>query len=712
MNTVDRRSRSRFRHGAMFFCMILSCSGNAWSEPSETTILKEICVTATRTEKDPLYIPNTIYSISSETLQNERMSRTVPEALKEIPGIYVQKTSHGQGSPYIRGFTGFRTLMLVDGIRLNNSVFRDGPNQYWNTVDPLSVDTLEVVKGSGSVLYGSDAIGGTVNALTIRPKYGDKGYSTSGRLYGRGADAENSYTGRGEVGGSYENKFGWILGGSYKDYGNVEAGSPTGIQDKTGYDEWDGDVKVEYLLQNDSRLVFAHQNVDQDNAWRTHKTIYGQTWRETTHGNEKSRILAQDRELTYVQYHGKKLGSIVDGLDISLSYQEQEEVEERVKSDYRSDRQGFEVGTVGILTQIDSNSPLGTWTYGVEYYHDDVDSFKKNYRADGSFSGEEIQGPVADDATYDLLGIYLQDDIGLSDSLELILGARYSYSEVDANEVKDPVTGNKISISNDWGSLVGSIRTIYHLDQDAHYNLFGGISQGFRAPNLSDLTRLDTARSNEIETAAPNLDPEKFITYELGIKTGFKDFSSQLTYFYTDITDMIVRAPTGNIIDGDNEVTKKNAGDGFLNGIELDGRWRFHPKFIAFGSFSWIDGEVDSYPTSDNQVEEEPVSRLMPTTCQAGLRWEPTPSYWVEGLVTIASEQDDLSSSDELDTDRIPPGGTPGYTVYGIRGGWEITSAITLSASVENLTDKDYRVHGSGLNEPGINAIIGIDYRF
>ncbi len=88
------------------------------------------------------------------------------ELNREVPGVIVQKTGHGQGSPFLRGFTGFRTLLLIDGIRLNNSVFRDGPNQYWNTVDPFTIGQLEIIKGPSSVLFGSDAIGGTVNVVT------------------------------------------------------------------------------------------------------------------------------------------------------------------------------------------------------------------------------------------------------------------------------------------------------------------------------------------------------------------------------------------------------------------------------------------------------------------------------------------------------------------------------------------------------------------
>jgi hemoglobin/transferrin/lactoferrin receptor protein len=122
-------------------------------------------VTATRVEEDPFSLPYSVSVVTAQDLER-KMPRTTPEALRELPSIMLQKTSHGQGSPYLRGFTGYRTLMLVDGIRLNNSTFRDGPNQYWGTIDAQSLDHLEVVRGPSSVMYGSDAIGGTVNAIS------------------------------------------------------------------------------------------------------------------------------------------------------------------------------------------------------------------------------------------------------------------------------------------------------------------------------------------------------------------------------------------------------------------------------------------------------------------------------------------------------------------------------------------------------------------
>lgn len=682
--------------------------------------LDPIVVTATRLDKDIDDTPYTGYSLSSETLQNEKGIRTTPDAFKELPGIMIQKTAYGQGSPYMRGFTGFRTLFLIDGIRLNNSVFRDGPNQYWNTVDPYSIDDFEIIMGPASVLYGSDAIGGLVNAHSVRPDYQDgSGYHFSGRGFYRWADAEDSHTGRAQLGAACEKGWGVVAGFTAKDFDDLEGGKDVGLQRKTGYDEYDGDIKLEYAFSTDSRITLAYQTVDQDDVWRTHATVYGVSWEGTQIGTDLARTLDQGRDLVYLQYGRRDKGALVDELRMSLSYHSQDEEQYRLRTsggNLRSEIQGVDVDTLGLFTQAGSPSRFGRWTYGFEYYRDKVDSYRTDYNGDvrqgGTTRSVGIQGPVADDASYDMLGVYVQDDIPATQALDLIIGARYSYMKADANKVQDPVTGAQISVDDHWDAVVGSIRGLYRLDPENHFSLFGGVSQGFRAPNLSDLTRLDTARSKEIETPSPNLDPEKFITYELGLKTRLQTFSSQLVYYYTDIQGMIVRAPTGRMIGTDYEVTKKNAGDGYLHGVELSFSWNFIRRMSAFGCFTWQDGEVEGYPTSSPNTEKEPVSRLMPITVQAGIRWTPMESVWLEGLAVIADEQDNLSAADRLDTQRIPPGGTPGYQVFTLRGGWDIHRYVTLSAALENVTDEDYRIHGSGSNEPGRNFILSLDCKF
>ncbi len=665
--------------------------------------LDTIVVTATRSPGTSFDSPYTTEVISSQEV-SQGMYRTTPEALRGVPGVMVQKTSHGQGSPFIRGFTGFRNLLLIDGIRLNNSVFRDGPNQYWNTVDLLSINRLEVVKGPSSVLYGSDAIGGTINAITKGPTGYGQGLNSGGRLYYRTSSAERSHTGRGELSTTANNEWGLFVGATGKHFGDLQGGHGTRRQTNTGYDEYDTDFKAEYFLNPNTKIVAAHQRVRQNNVPRTHKTTAAKSFNGTTIGSDLKRDLDQERELTYIQLYVENQGSFIETAKISLSHQRQSETRDRVKSNGSRSLQGFDVNTLGFWAQFESTSPIGHLVYGVEYYHDNVNSFS---------STNAIQGPVADDASYDLVGVFIQDTLDVSDAIDVILGARFNYARADANSVRDPNSGTKISLTEDWNSFIGSVRVVSHLDSEDHWNLYGGVSQGFRAPNLSDLTRFDTARSNEIETPAPGLDSEAYVSFEVGLKANYDDFTMQAAYFYTDIQDMIVRTPTGNTISGDSEVTKRNAGDGFVQGIELDASYRFHPQWTVFAAVTWMEGEVNTFPTSAPVVSREPLDRLMPLTGLVGLRWDdPAGNFWIEGLLTIADNQDKLSTRDAADTQRIPPGGTPGYEVFSIRSGWRLQDNVNLILAVENITNEDYRVHGSGQNEPGRNFVIGMDITF
>ncbi|MBN2056016.1 TonB-dependent receptor [bacterium] len=671
-----------------------------------------IVVTATRDAQPVAEAPCAISVLGDRMLRLEKSVRTVPEALKNEPGTMVQKTGHGQGSPYIRGFTGFRSVFMIDGIRLNNSVFRDGPNQYWNTVDPFSLRRIEMVRGPFSMLYGSDAIGGAVNAITRGANDLRAGSTWDRRLYSRYASAERSNITRAETIGKPLDSLVLSCGYTYKVFGDLDGGRKVGRQPKTGYDEGAWDAKAELAIGGGSSLVLAHQQVAVDDAWRTHKTIYGIDWRGLSVGDELRRSLDQDRGLTYVHYHYLASGRFIQEMNAGISHHVQGEDQDRLRTADRRDIQGFDVTTLGAYVSLRSPFSLGSLLYGAEYYHDMVDSYKRTLNPDGSVKSRSIQGPVGDDATYDIAGVYIQGEVKPTSRLSCIVGGRYEYAETAADSVEDPLTGERISVSGDWDAVVGSLRLHLALDESASWNLFAGVSQGFRAPNLSDLTRFDTARTDEIETPSPGVTPEHYVSYEMGIKSGQSSFSAQLAYFYTTIADMIVRTPTGRMIDGDYEVTKKNAGDGYIHGVEFDGRWRVGGGFELFGAASWMDGEVDAYPTSAALLVTEYPDRLMPPTGRLGVRWEPGKVYWLEGSMTVAGRADRLSTRDAEDSSRIPPGGTPGYGVYDFRAGWNCLETLTLSAAVENITDEDYRIHGSGVNEPGRNFVVSADWVF
>ncbi len=636
---------------------------------------------------------------------------TLPEALAGTPGVLVQKTAVGQGSPYIRGFTGFRTLLLVDGVRLNNSVFRDGANQYWSTVDPLALDRLELVEGPASVLYGSDAVGGAVQAFIREPVYAeDDALLAGGRALYQMASASESHIGRieGELAGD---STALALGLSRRVYGDVEAGGETGTQPKTGYDAWDWDLKLRQRLNADRELVAAWQHTALDDVWRTHATIYGISWHGTTVGKDLERILDQTRDLAYLQYRDDQACATYDSLRSTLSYHRQTEDQHRIKKEGTGDNQGFDVNTAGIAVEMEKRTGWGSWVYGLDVTRDFVSSYLDKLAADGSVSGHAIQGPVADDAKYDLVGLYAEDTIPLAERIDLVAGARGTYARADAGRYADPLTGDPASLTRDWADLSGDVRLLYWLVPERTWNLYAGLARAFRAPNLSDLTRLDTARTDEIETPSPDVDPEHFLTGEVGTKLAMGRTELQLAYFYTRIDDLIVRTPTGETIDEYREVTKTNDSEGYVHGATFGGRQALTRTLGARLALTWMEGYADAYG-SDPQAVREPL-RTMPLTLESALRWTaPSKRFWAEAAGTFADKEDRLSSADQSDTQRIPPGGTPGYGVLSLRGGWQARANLAVVAAVENVADKDYRIHGSGSNEPGrsFNLSVACDF--
>jgi hemoglobin/transferrin/lactoferrin receptor protein len=681
------------------------------AEIQQEKLLPPLLVTATREGVDWFNSPNTVEQLSPQQLE-ERLVRNLPEALRQLPGVHVQKTSNGQGSPFIRGFTGFRTLALIDGVRFNNSTFREGPNQYWSTIDPLSLSRLELVLGQGSVLYGSDAIGGTMNALTKDSGWRDGSGLNGGLLSYRGSTAENSNGIHFEANAGEAGKWGLHIGSTVREFGDVEA-ADIGRQPQTGYDEWAYDVRLDIALADQWTLTAAHQQFRQDDVWRTHSTIFGVPWQGTTIGNDRERSFDQERTLTYVRVAGDKLEGFADNVVFTASWQTADEWQHRIRSNGASDDNDVFVDTLGFDIQLTSETAIGKLTYGADYYRDDVDSRSAIYNANGSFNRFGIQGPVGDDSTYDLLGLFIQDEITASDRVAVFLGGRYTFASADVGRYQDPVTNTAASLEDDWSQFVGSARVVVDLDGEEKWKLYGGVAQGFRAPNLSDLTRLDIARSGELETAAPGLNPEEYVNFEIGARTQQEQFSASLTYFRTNIDDMIVRRPTGRTVNGATEVTKANAGAGFVQGVELAGNYRIDDNWSLFGFLMWTEGEVDQYPTSEPEVVREPLSRVVPWIGHGGVRYDSdSEKWWVELAGTAASKADKLNTGDRADTQRIPPGGTPGYTFLTLRGGCKVSDNVTVTASLDNLLDEDWRSHGSGSNEPGFGGTLGVTVTF
>ncbi|MCP5542546.1 MAG: TonB-dependent receptor [Akkermansiaceae bacterium] len=679
-------------------------------------LMDPLMVTASRVSEKESDAPYSTEYLTAEYLRDNGR-RTLPEALQYTPGVLVQKTAHGHGSPFIRGFTGRQNLLLVDGIRINNSTWRGGPVQYWNTVDPLSIDHIELIRSQGSVLYGSDAAGGTLNAFTKTPDFRNRPdgafYQGGMGFYEYRSNGQGSHIGRVEAEGGIGGSFGILLGASVKEFGDIED-SAIGRMQGTGYPEQDFDLKAQWALSADSTLTFASYYINQDDVSRWHRTIYNPGWTHGSHvtapGKYTANTYDQERSMTYLRYEGENpvSGAFIQRWSATLSYQSTRDSEFQNRNPDADDVRyaDIDIDTIGVDVQFESPLGPGALVYGFDFYHDEVDS--SGIRTDAARSTFRESLPIADDSNYDLLGVFSQYTWNPFEPLEVTVGGRYTHAHAKLGRFYDATTGAiETDESEDWDAVVGSIRGLYRVNPC--WSIFGGVSQAFRAPNLDDLSGNKTAKSGTNSLGSVDVDPEYFLTFETGVRHTTETTSLQAAVFYTDVNDLITGVDFDNNGDGvvDGSVTT-NAAEAYSYGVELEGAWRFHPQWTVSGFAAWQDGREKSPVVLGGPLDERPMTRSYPLTGSVALRWsDPGEKYWVEGRVLAAAREDRITAADQASDDqRIPTGGTPAYVVASLRAGWTVNEHLDLIAGIENITDEDYRNHGSGQNEPGIGGIL------
>jgi hemoglobin/transferrin/lactoferrin receptor protein len=679
------------------------------AEPAAPVKIPEVIITATRSENTAADIPALVKTLSRRQM-DERQVRTFPEALRETPGVMIQKTANGQGAPFIRGFTGFRNLMLIDGVRFNNSTFREGPNQYWNTIDPYALGSVEILPSQGGTLYGSDAIGGTVNAFTKDSGFlseAEGGFFAHGRADYRHSTAERSHVQHVEGSIGQGQRWGLHVGATLSQFADVR--DPQGLQPRTGYDQWAYDVRFDLALDDHWQFTAVHQQVRQNDVWRTHNTIYGRSFNGTTIGNNQLRLFDHERSLSYIRLAARDLDGPIEAASLTLSLQTAAEEQFRISGGGARSFNDVDVSTLGLDLQFESDSPIGRLVYGIDFYHDWLET-------DGA---DPFAGAVADDANYDLLGIFLQDQIDLGSRFHLILGGRYTHVRADAGKFqgRDPATGavtGVTSFSDEYQNLSGSVRFLIDLDDRDRFQIYGGVSQAFRAPNLSDLTRNDFSQTAVVEIPSPGLSPETFTTFEIGLKAQTESVTASLGYFFTRIEDMIVRRVVAPAIPPANTlVSKSNVGTGFMQGVEFALRWQIDANWSVFGHIAWVEGVTDQFIGNTPQIQPEPLGKITPLAGYAGVRWQSTDRrLWTELVCLSYGEAARLNAADAADTSRIPTSGTPSFFLLSLRGGCQVSENLILTASLDNLLNETYRFHGSGSNEPGFGATLGATVKF
>ena len=298
--------------------LALWVSGNCYTQDSisiadtvllDTVLLDAVVVVGHRVEAHWSERPEAISVLNNRQLKSFS-PMNMPDAMSSMAGVCMQKTNQGGGSPFIRGLTGYHTLILVDGIRLNNAIFRSGPNQYLNTVDPLMLSQIEVLRGPGSVQYGTDAIGGTIYLRSREPQFSEEGIKVNGEVYGKWMSFDMEKTGRAQLHLSTP-KFAVMAGITRKDFGNIMAGGNLGKLDYTSYNEYSTDVKANMKLSPSQTLSFAWQHHKQNDVQLYHKLITGDY---STYEFDP-----QLRDLIYLRHEITRSHSLFSGFRTTLS---------------------------------------------------------------------------------------------------------------------------------------------------------------------------------------------------------------------------------------------------------------------------------------------------------------------------------------------------------------------------------------------------------
>ena len=677
-------------------------------------------VHATRPDDRSDQLPASIAVITGRQIELTEPAGSLPDALEGLPGVMVQKTARGFGSPYIRGFTGFRTLTLFDGVRVNNATWREGPNQYLGGLDSYGIEQVEVLRGPGSVSRGSDAIGGTIQIVPNTPAHrpgGGAGVTLAGRA--GTADAAVASHVEAHLGGA---RWGASIGATFRDLGDLRGGSEVGDNPATGYAERGLRAAAAFRLGNNDSLTVGGFDFQQRDVPRAHRTVYRRQWEGIPEGSmapgsgdDLVHEFDMGHALFYARWERVPDAPWLRNLRVTVSRQEVTEDRRRVKLSEAWDLTGLAVSSWGIDVQATSTLGRAELVWGIETQRDTVDSYRTSFDAAGTITGRGIQGPVGDDADYDSRGAYGQATVVVAAGGRLVLGARYSRHAADARRVEDPATGAPFATDGEWHAATGEIRYLQPLG-DSGTSAYVAVAQGFRAPNLSDLTTLDLTEKGYFEVPSPALAAEAFVTYEVGVKGAGQGWSLQGALFSTHIADMIDRYPSGTRTpNGDLIIHKANVSDGRILGWEAETRLRLARSVSAAAWAFQTRGDATTYVNSSNEgasvlvLAERPVSRIPPLTGGASVRYRPADSHWwVEAEVVAAARQDRLAPKDELDTTRIPPGGTPGYVVGNLRGGFRISAQLEATACLLNVTNEDYRIHGSGINEPGFGVVLGL----
>ncbi len=733
----------------------------------ESEKLDEVILSVFKSSAKTSRIAEQIAIVSSKDIQ-KISPQTSADLLATIPGIKVQKSQFGGGSPVLRGMESNRVLLVVDGIRLNNAIYRKGHLQNAITIAPNLLDRTEVVFGPSSVIYGSDALGGVIHYYTKTPKLSEEPTIKS-NFFSRysSVNQETTTTVSAELGFKNWASFTSI---SYSDFGDLTMGKKR----SHGFDNWG---KVFYFSENTNSYYTENPTLNSD-ANTQRNTGYQQTdvlqkffvplskkidAKLNIQYSTSSNIPRFDRlsELTDLTdssslkfaewYYGPQERLLISPQFLihpekkwleegTITFAYQQIKESRIQRKFGSFNRSYREEGVDIFSvNGDFSVPLTTARdrilgYGFEFAYNDVQSnaYGKTIAVSGNniigFSGSfPIQSRYPDgNSNYSSAAVYIDYRQDISSTSTLNSGIRFTNTQLNATWIDQTfISLPKTAIHLSNSAITATIGYVYKPNNT--WQLNSVLSSGFRSPNIDDIGRV---REKNGFVTVPNIDlkPEFAYNAEIGVQKYFNDKRFRIggNLYYTLLDNYIQR--DSFILNGSNQVlfdgeygiavANQNKGTAYITGYTISYQGKINNRWKTAGFITYTKGN-----TRDTK---EAMSSIPPLFGQFEINYKEE-RFEIGANFRFNSKKDieDFNFSEGIDNHDLTPivstdatsdiekyFGSPSWAVFGMNGNYTINSHWILQTRIDNLFDIHYREFASGVSAPGRNLSVAVIANF
>ena len=701
--------------------------------------LDEVVVSGTKWEQKLSEVSNRIVAIGKKEIAFQN-PQTAADLLGNTSEVFIQKSQLGGGSPMIRGFATNRVLLAVDGVRMNNAIFRSGNLQNVISIDPFSLGHTEVILGPGSVVYGSDALGGVMGFYTLDPEFSqDDSIEFYGSATFRGSTANKEKTGHFHFNVGWK-KLALLTSISYSDYDNLKMGSngpddylrpeyvstlngmdtilinsdPT-VQIPSGYRQLNLMQKMSYKINDHLLLDYGfHYSTTSDYSRYDRLTRYRENLRSAEWYYGPQEWMLNNLRMTHHQVTG-----LYDRMKITFA--QQHFGESRHDRDFRSEIKYNRTERVNVLSgNMDMEKQFGrsTYFYGVEVLLNKVGSEGTDENVN---TGIIMPGPsrYPDGSTWNSYAVYLANTWNVTTKFTLQMGLRYNQVMVNASfdDIFYDFPFAKAEINH--GALTGSVGSVYQPNDDLI--LKANLSTGFRSPNMDDVGKVFDSEPGSVVVPNPSLDSEYAYSADFSVTKAFGDFISVgIGGFYTYLHDAMVRRDF--LLGGQDSILY----DGELSQVMAIQNAAFanvyggHARLELQYGFFELEGVIN-YQKGEEELEEgetAPLRHAAPVFGSIFLKYRKD-GFRAEfsGIFNGSISNKDLPPGEQekdylyaLDRNGKPY--APEWYTLNLKLQYQFKKYISLNAGIENITDQRYRPYSSGISAAGRNFMLGIKLDF